>query len=712
MANHADISAKVEVLLKSHQDGIGIVSACKQLLATLVDAKIAYRLTIPCLLVGVHPTNRDGYGVNAMDVHALMDDIFSIGWDSSKVSALCVELSSHDEQAIKQFNQKLVRESNGLLAPDHIEQMKYSSLWGGHTNQILRAIKCGICHASQDMCIDGHLDAQKVQKHDPEFGAAVMDGVQWLVIPGWLLQQHPSLATFLQSAGNAPGQVSKPEHEMQMLRKIHNCCMELRTNSPQGRVPFEQVKARVLKSKPPCSASLPGMFSFVVRHGGGGGAVLLMETESFVRSHSESMVSLSPQLWEALAADIKAHNQVSLFRHAVLKALYMLDGGRFLHIADVKKLGAKENVSKVIVADGLTQEVREIARTNNIQHEIFVDVMGTMDIEMVLFTFGKRHKMVQSFSSMASVAHNAIMALNHKAGVQIESPWKDAAQNKAQGSDTPQLPTADPIMRDFNADCKMVNPDQPLHDAGMQVGVSVIRKQDKLLGTISFLGEPSKVMTQAGEAIEVPISKLLHDWKPIQTQPPKNDEEELCTPELQRCVADKAQSFQIIVHKQKIFQEIHQLSVKYPINAEKLKVMIKPREVYVTRACKKNELVLVPITLKVDHKKVNDDEGGAPLAAIDVGVREDIRFFLSSSNQPPNSKKHAIGFVAPFWWISTSVTYDDCNMELHCFKDCSVPVARNTSALRPGDRLVIYRPAKDDNDEQATSTTRKRKGSE
>jgi hypothetical protein len=107
-----------------------------------------------------------------------------------------------------------------------------------------------------------------------------------------------------------------------------------------------------------------------------------------------------------------------------------------------------------------------------------------------------------------------------------------------------------------------------------------------------------------------------------------------------------------MVQKQKIIQEIHQLSVKYPIHVEKLKVMVKPREVYVRSACRKNELVLVPITLKVDHKKVKDDEGGAPLAAIDVGVCGDVRLFLSSSNQQPNIKKNVMGFVAPFWWVN------------------------------------------------------------
>jgi hypothetical protein len=191
---------------------------------------------------------------------------------------------------------------------------------------------------------------------------------------------------------------------------------------------------------------------------------------------------------------------------------------------------------------------------------------------MLFLSFGawaqKKTKLDPATAQINDNKATAIMALNNKADVQIESPWKAAAERELQGSDTEQLPKANPFMRDFNAEGKMVNPDQPLHDVGMQVGISVIRRQDKLLGTISFLGDPSNDMTQDGQAIEVPISKLLEDWKPMQTQQAKNDEEELCTPDLKRCIADRAHSFQIMVHKQKVIQEIHQLSVKYPIHVE------------------------------------------------------------------------------------------------------------------------------------------------
>ena len=52
-------------------------------------------------LVGVHYLNRDGYGLNAADVHLLLDDIFDIGWDYEEVRAVCCMVSPQErDQAV------------------------------------------------------------------------------------------------------------------------------------------------------------------------------------------------------------------------------------------------------------------------------------------------------------------------------------------------------------------------------------------------------------------------------------------------------------------------------------------------------------------------------------------------------------------------------------------------------------------------------------
>jgi hypothetical protein len=222
----------------------------------------------------------------------------------------------------------------------------------------------------------------------------------------------------------------------------------------------------------------------------------------------------------------------------------------------------------------------------------------------------------------------------------------------------------------------VVNPDQHLHEVGFNVGTVVCRKQDKLVGTISVLGALSQVLTQAGDTVEVPVEKLMADWKPTTTSHSAVDEEELCPDDFRSCVADRSISFQTMVHKQELFQQLHQLAQKYPINVDRLKVMVKPKEIYVKHACKKNELVLVPITLKIDHKRLKGVEDVVPTTGIDVGTVGDVIYWLTSSNQQPNNKKSVVGFVAPFWWMATSVKLEDCNIELHVCRDSSIPVAR------------------------------------
>ena len=689
MSNQSAVNAKVASLLKSCEHGTGIVAGCKQLVGFLLEEKVAFRLTVPSLLVGVHPTNRDGYGVNPHDMHDLMDDIFSLGWDTSKVSALCVELDPTDK-SIRDFNAELVLGCKGMLAAVDVGQLRYASLWGGHTNQILRAVQDAVEHSNPEMTTAGRLDLTKIEQKDREFAKAVREGLSWIVLPGYLFKSHTGLAEFLQAAGNASGQVSRPEHELQLLRKIHNCYLSLQSTSPQGRVSYDTLKARVLRSKPPCAASLPGMYSFVLRHAGGPTAALLLETEAFIKASASTNFTLSPDAWNALAADVKACDQMSFFRHGLLKAMYLLHDSRCIQVQDVKRIGAKDWIPKVLLADGIMKEVRSMVQGANLPHHLLVEMLGIMDIEMVMFTLDKRHSSVQSFSSMGGIAHKAILAINAVAAdTPVTSRWQADAEQAVQSVICPEPDNKAPAMRDFDQTGGMVNPNLPLIEKGFNVGVDVLRKHDKLSGTISVLGDPTSVVTQAGDVLSVSVDELMSVWRRV-GKATSADEEELV--DFQSCVAERSQSFRVMVHKQQILLQMHQLTVKYSIAADKLKVMIKPKNVLVTAAFKKHDLVIVPVTLKVDHKNTNMKDECVQSSAIDVGFKDGVRYWLSSSNQLPNAKKHFAGCVCPFWLIASSESKEDCNMELHFLKDHSIPVARNTVALKVGDTLVLYRP--------------------
>jgi hypothetical protein len=303
---------------------VNLVSSVKSLLKTLQENGVIYTLQIHSKLIGCHPCNRDGYGINAMDVHELGSDIFAIGFDLDEVRAVCCEVSSTDDEC-RLWNQTLISHADGLLPP--MEFLKFATLWGGHTNQVLRCVDAGVPHADESMTVGGRLNLEKIREKDPVFAAAVQDGIKWMVIPASVLTEFPSMASLVQAAGNASGQVAKGEHEFQVLRKIHNAwwgehARLASSANPNPRVSFADVKEKVLRSKPPCAASVPSMYSFVLTCGGGKSACFLRETELFVKANAPSNRTTAPDLYDALSVDFKGSEQCIRFRHAVLKLAY------------------------------------------------------------------------------------------------------------------------------------------------------------------------------------------------------------------------------------------------------------------------------------------------------------------------------------------------------------------------------------------------------
>jgi hypothetical protein len=307
-----DFCNKIAALLKKADCGC-IVSGCKQLLQLLLAGGGAYQMKLQCKFVGCHPCNRDGYGVNGIDCHSLMGNIFEVGFDPDEVRAVCAEMGPSDQEAML-WNEQMVADGNEMLAP--VEYIKCLSVWGSHTNQGFRAIDVGLKSDQEAMCVGGFFSLEKIKQKDPAFADAVTNGVTWTVITHQVIAKFPDLLPLIQAAGNAAGQLAAQEHEFQVLRKLHNAWRaEAATLGPAGHVSFGAVKAKVMRSKPPCAAALPGMYGFVLRCSGGSEPVFLRETEAYVRAFAGSARRVSPDTWDALAADMKGNETViSLFK--------------------------------------------------------------------------------------------------------------------------------------------------------------------------------------------------------------------------------------------------------------------------------------------------------------------------------------------------------------------------------------------------------------
>ena len=136
---------KIQMMLDQvdKKDGKQLVSKMDEVMKLLEHLGLAWSQRIRPQQVGVEPSNRDGVGVNAEDVHSLGADIFVMGWSWSQVaSAVCVE-EAPGASTIADFNRRL-SSSCDILPSDGFDQIRFGSVACSHTNMFLKCLSSGV----------------------------------------------------------------------------------------------------------------------------------------------------------------------------------------------------------------------------------------------------------------------------------------------------------------------------------------------------------------------------------------------------------------------------------------------------------------------------------------------------------------------------------------------------------------------------------------
>ena len=399
----------------------GNLKAVKTLLQMLLLAGIAYKMTIQPDLIGVHPDNRGGYGINPHDVAALILAIFELGWDDASASGLCVEVPAHAAATVNQFNQRLVDCAAGLLPAFSDGSIKFASLWGSHTNAALRCLYHGVKHSCAELTRDGFLCVDKLKSIDSQFANAVLNGLKsWIVIPWALLEKYPGLSSLISAAGNSVQGVAVAAHDFELMRQISTTCQQLMALTPNARPQFNQVRNLVLKSQPKNKEALPYLYSMVTNHGGGLPLLAYFtRAESFVKASVSSLASVPRAFAESLVVDYKGHKQCSLFRWAALKAFYTSD---WIAPSDVRRFASKETLPKVKDADDHMEKLHELASQKNLVHKPEVEhIMSTSEIQMVKFALDKKTN--GNFKSLNAIMASCIQQITDTINVKLTSDY-------------------------------------------------------------------------------------------------------------------------------------------------------------------------------------------------------------------------------------------------------------------------------------------------
>lgn len=109
----------------SHVDGVGLQKTWKNIQDVLSKRNLVSTLVIPCDQIGVHPSNRDGFGVAHRDVHRLLNLVAEVGYDENQVCAWCIEVNHLEEPMVTKFNEDLVRAGTASHTSQDVEHVPH-----------------------------------------------------------------------------------------------------------------------------------------------------------------------------------------------------------------------------------------------------------------------------------------------------------------------------------------------------------------------------------------------------------------------------------------------------------------------------------------------------------------------------------------------------------------------------------------------------------
>ncbi|CAJ1345973.1 unnamed protein product [Effrenium voratum] len=605
----------------AHETG-QVVQARHMLMAALKRHGLMREAELEPDQVACSPLNRDGFGLSGPDIHDLTQKVAQVGWDDRETRGICLELAPHDEQVLA-FNRKLCEDSGGLTPPINEIQVRYASLAGSHTNAMVEAI-------------------------DPSFAEAARRGMRWKVICMEVLDVN-GVSEVVQAACNTGTQISKGEHEFQVLKRI------LAMIKLSQHAEWDKIKIRILASRPMCASACPYMFTFLMR---------FYQAELFARAEERVKRSLhtgqlGSDFYAALSGNCKDQSQQHIvFRYAVFSQAYASEK-KVIAAADVKRMLAVQDLQPAILqAQELMQKMRPLVREAGLQGQD-LDALDKFEDTLVLIAMQKIKG-----TEMPDACRKLVDEVQDLTGERICAEYDQRSEQRA-----------------YDAAGKLQDQSILVKEKGFQVGSFVVRKKDKARGQIHAMESLVVVLSIETESVsskcKVPIVK-----KPAESL-------EFTWPEYKDFAGTNSDLLQLMAVRGRVAEAVLQAGRKFERTMEGLKLQVKPmRNVVCQKAFAKGNMILAPSTHKVEVKP-----GGLPLGKI-------VQLFLYSCFSPPGKDGSLDRSVlCPFFMVRKTDQEEEANCAISPLfgdEDNSdvkiIPLLINRRALSPGESLLLFSP--------------------
>ncbi|CAJ1453487.1 unnamed protein product [Effrenium voratum] len=426
---------------------------------------------------------------------------------------------------------------------------------------------------------------------------------------------------------------------------------------------------------------------------------MLQRSESFIKAHAVSGRQLGADFFENLSLDTKppTANQCLMFRHALLRLAYSVPVEKFVTAADAKKMHNRDVKAKVDMANSFMQKASQLPQSSQVPSDPAISsCFLACEHELVLIALDKRHRDINCPSTMEAAMCKLCDLVEKASGIRMTTEWDKFKEAAAQASATAVSSVASTQLREFSSDGTLKQQASLLREEGFVEGQYLQRKTDKIVARIVAMeGEKVTLAIEDGMIsgkAQVSVSALLSkQWKKI--QPPQEAEE---LTEFRQQTAKHSPEVRLTLAKADILKKLVGLEEKHCAVYKALKVMFKPQKaVIATHAFEAGWLVLVPVSMKIDAKPIEQDGGQS---AVCLGrVKGSDVFWLQPCFIPDKGDGRA--FVAPFWFVRSTNEQSEANCALtdeveRDFKNTNikVPLLKSTRRIEAGEQLRCYVP--------------------
>ena len=328
--------------------------------------------------VVVHPRNRYGDGLVPSHVYKLIDSNSLLGFSEVELGVpLASEVPpvTHARGAeVRAFNEKLVKDAQGMLPQIAEEEYLFMSLAKSHSNAGSRCVMFELPHTNKRICDGGKLSLQKIKAVSPEYADAIEGGFSWHVLIWQVEDAFPKLIDLLMETGNVVQQQAMDETRFQVALKISNCAQRLveqrNKDIAAGRTPstideiWRAVEREALRGSPKFSGEVVDLQKYVKSLGGNEG-VLLKDIISFSKTLRNPRVVTGTVLAAIAKAPLGEDGHGAIhFRQDLIKAMlgagekYVKAGGQ--NIIDAASIATSLPKKNVFVIQANKMKIRAL----------------------------------------------------------------------------------------------------------------------------------------------------------------------------------------------------------------------------------------------------------------------------------------------------------------------------------------------------------------